>query len=162
MSIFGPVPGMRTMRFRAKSLKKYENTWLTACPSRIAKNVPTVFVFYCKNVLEQIEVGLRSAKTRPLKPHPSSGNAENELPEIRIEHHVFRTFSKSELKRWKKRHGTAAPSRSVFRNVFETSNKNKQILAWSENDENAWKRVVLSMFWAAEAPKWARSSRTWA
>ena len=48
MSIFGPVPGMRTMRFRAKSLTKYENTWLAACPSRIAKNVPTVFVFYCK------------------------------------------------------------------------------------------------------------------
>ena len=45
MSIFGPVPGMRTMRFRAKSLKKYENMWLAACPSRIAKNVPTVFVY---------------------------------------------------------------------------------------------------------------------
>ena len=99
MSIFGPVPGMRTMRFRAKSLKKYENTWLAACPSKIAKNAPTVFVFYCKNVLEKVEVGLRSPKTRPLKPHLSSGNAENELPEIRIEHHVFRTFSKSEQKR---------------------------------------------------------------
>ena len=78
MSIFGPVPAMRTMRFRAKSLKKYENTWFAACPSRIAKNVPTVFVFYCKNVLEHVEVGLRSPKTRPLKPHLSSGNAENE------------------------------------------------------------------------------------
>ena len=99
MSIFGPVPAMRTMRFRAKSLKQYENTWFAACPSRIAKNVPTVFVFYCKNVLEKVEVGLRSPKTRPLKPHLSSGNAENELPEIRIEHHVFRTFSKSEQKR---------------------------------------------------------------
>ena len=147
MSIFGPVPGMRTMRFRAKSLKKYENTWLAACPSRIAKNVPTVFVFYCKNVLEKMEVGLRSPKTRPLKPHLSSGNAENEFLEIRIEHNVFRTFSKSEQKRWKKRHGTAAPrpekrvKTGVFRNIFETSNKNKQILAWSENDENAWKRV---------------------
>ena len=40
--------------------KIYENTWLAACPSRIAKNVPTVFVFYCKNVLEKMEVGLRS------------------------------------------------------------------------------------------------------
>ena len=80
-------------------IKKYENTWLAACPSRIAKNVPTVFVFYCKNVLEKVEVGLRSPKTRPLKPHLSSGNAENEFPEIRIEHHVFRTFSKSEQKR---------------------------------------------------------------
>ena len=98
MSIFGPVPGMRTMRFRAKSLKKYENTWLAACPSRIAKNVPTVFVFYCKNVLKKMEVGLQSPKTRPLKPHLSSGNAENELPETRIEHNVFGTCSKSEQK----------------------------------------------------------------
>ena len=141
---------MRIMRFRAKSSKTYENTWLAACPSRIAKNVPTVFVFYCKNVLEKMEVGLRSPKTRPLKPHLSSGNAENELPEIRIEHHVFRTFSKSEQKRWKKRHGTAAPrfekrvKTRVFRNVFETSNKNKQ--PWLDRKtmktrENAW-------FWA--------------
>ena len=53
MSIFGPVPGMRTMRFKAKSWKKYENTWFAARPSRIAKNVPTVFAFYFKNALEK-------------------------------------------------------------------------------------------------------------
>ena len=99
MSIFGPVPGMRTMRFRAKSLKKYENTWLAACPSRIAKNVPTVFVFYCKNVLEKVEVGLRSPKTRPLKPHLSSGNAENEFPEPRRENMICNRISKNARKR---------------------------------------------------------------
>ena len=98
MSIFGPVPGMRTMRFRAKSLKKYENTWLAACPSRIAKNVPTVFVFYCKNVLEKMEVGLRSPKTKPLKPHLSSGNAENEFPEPRNEHKVCGQIKKKRVK----------------------------------------------------------------
>ena len=34
------------MRFRAKSLKKYENAWFLACPPRIAKNVPTVFAHF--------------------------------------------------------------------------------------------------------------------
>ena len=58
------------------------------------KNVPIVFVFYCKNVLEKVEVGLRSPKTRPLKPHLSSGNAENELPEPRIEDNVSGQISK--------------------------------------------------------------------
>ena len=88
MSIFGPVPGMRKMRFRAKSLKKYENAWFLACPPRIAKNVPTVFAFYFKNALDKVDAGLRSPKTRPLKPHLSSGNAENELPEPQNERKV--------------------------------------------------------------------------
>ncbi len=71
MSIFGPVPGisgMRKMRFRAKSLKKYENAWFPACPAlhcppRIAQNVPTVFAFVRKHALEKADVGFRSPKT---------------------------------------------------------------------------------------------------
>ena len=94
MSIFGPVPGMWTMRFRAKSLAKHENGWFSACPPRIAKNVPTVFAFYFKNALEKVDAGLRSPNTRPLKPHLSSGNAENELPEPRIEDNVSGQISK--------------------------------------------------------------------
>ena len=107
--------------------------------------------FLLKHAHRKAEVSPWGTKMSALKLHLSSGSAENELPELRIEHEVCSRVSKNA---WKRMVFATFLKKQTRKSKFGLSPKQ------SKNRENVWKCRVFGTFRGAEAPKWARSSRT--